>query len=175
MMLAAGNDVLIVSKPCRPCVERLCDELEPFRSQIVFRFSIGSASDAVLKFWEPGAPTYGQRLACLKTAFLRDFQTSVSCEPMLDDRIDRVVEAVHPFVTDSIWLGKINRLRSILPQTCPNDAEAMRKGEQLMAAQNDTAIQALYARYNSDPKIKWKDSIKAVVGLDRPAIAGLDE
>ncbi len=94
---------------------------------------------------------------------------------MLDDRIDRVVEAVHPFVTDSIWLGKSNRLRSILPQNCPNDAEAMRKGEQLMATQDDAAIQTLYARYQNDPKIKWKDSIKAVVGLDRPTSAGLDE
>jgi DNA repair photolyase len=174
-MLAAGNDLLIVSKPCLPCVERLCSELEQYRDQIVFRFSIGSASSAVLKFWEPGAPTFSQRLACLKAAYLRDFQTSVSCEPMLDDRIDRVVDAVHPFVTDSIWRGKINRLRSILPQNCPNDKDAVRRGEKLMAAQNDAAIRALYSRYHNDLKIKWKDSIKAVVGLDRPVAAGLDQ
>jgi len=175
MMLKAENDVLIVSKPCLPCVERLCEDLESYRSQIVFRFSIGSASSSVFEFWEPGAPTFEQRLSCLKAAFLRDLETSVSCEPMLDDRIDRVVDAVHPFVTDSIWLGKINRLRSILPQNCPESPEAMRKGEALMAAQNDDAIRALYARYCHDPMIKWKDSIKDVVGLDRPAAAGLDE
>ena len=173
-MLAAGNDLLIVSKPCIPCVERLCSELEPFRDQIVFRFSIGSASSAVLKFWEPGAPTFRQRLACLKAAYLRDFKTSVSCEPMLDDRIDRVVNAVHEYVTDSIWLGKINRLRSILPQNCPHDKDAVRKGETLMAAQNDDAIRVLYARYCDDPKIKWKDSIKKVIGIDRPTESGLD-
>ena len=173
-MLTAGNDLLIVSKPCLPCVERLCTELEPFRGQVVFRFSIGSASSAVLKFWEPGAPTFKQRLACLKAAYLRDFQTSVSCEPMLDDRIDWVVSAVHEYVTDSIWLGKINRLRSILPQNCPNDREAVRKGEKLMAAHNDDAIRALYVRYCDDPKIKWKDSIKKVIGIDRPSENGLD-
>jgi hypothetical protein len=33
---------------------------------------------------------------------------------------------------------------------------------------------ALYARHRHDPKIKWKDSIKAVVGLHRPTAAGLD-
>jgi DNA repair photolyase len=173
-MLQAGNRVLIVSKPCLPCVERLCAEFVSYRGQIVFRFSIGSASSDVLKFWEPGAPAFKQRVSCLKTAFLRDFETSVSCEPMLDDRVDRVVEAVHPFVTDSIWLGKVNRLRSILPQNCPGDAEAVRRGEALMAAQNDDAIRALYARYRHDSKIKWKDSIKKVVGLDRPSAAGLD-
>jgi hypothetical protein len=32
----------------------------------------------------------------------------------------------------------------------------------------------LYARHRYDPKIKWKDSIKAVVGLRRPTAAGLD-
>ena len=173
-MLAAGNDLLIVSKPCMPCVKRLCSELAPYRDQIVFRFSIGSASNAALKFWEPGAPTFKQRLACLKAAYLHDFQTSVSCEPMLDARIDRVVEAVHPFVTDSIWLGKINRLRSILPQNCPGDAEALEKGEALMASQNDDAIRDLYDRYQHDAKIKWKDSIKQVIGIQRPTTSGMD-
>jgi DNA repair photolyase len=173
-MLTAGNELLIVSKPCMPCVTRLCDELAPFRSQILFRFSIGSASDAVLKFWEPGAPTFKKRLACLKAAFLNDFQTSVSCEPMLDDNINRVIEAVHPYVTDAIWLGKINRLRSILPQNCPGDEIARQKGETLMASQNDAAVSTLYNTYKHDPKIKWKDSIKSVVGLDRPNAKGLD-
>jgi len=173
-MLQAGNDLLIVSKPSLACAERLCSALAPFREQIVFRFSIGSASNSVLKFWEPGAPTFKQRLASLKATFLRDFQTSVSCEPMLDGRIDQVVDAVYPYVTDSIWLGKINRLRSILPQTCPNDAEAIRRGEALMALQSDDAICALYAKYRNDAKIKWKDSIKEVVGIQRPAKSGLD-
>ena len=174
-MLAAGNDVLIVSKPRPSCVNRLCLELASYQHQIVFRFSIGSASNSVLSFWEPGAPTFEDRLTCLKAAYLRDFQTSVSCEPMLDGEIGHVIDAVQPYVTDSIWLGKINRLRSILPQTCPGDAEAIIRGEKLMALQNDAAILALYHRYRKDPKIKWKDSIKKVVGLDRPDVAGLDQ
>jgi hypothetical protein len=82
---------------------------------------------------------------------------------------------VHAFVSDSIWLGKINRLRSILPQNCPSDPEVVRKGEALMKAKNEDAIRTLYARYCHDPKIKWKDSIKEVVGLDRPVSVGLDE
>lgn len=173
-MLTAGNDVLIVSKPCPASMNKLCTELVPFRDQIVLRISVGSASAAVLKYWEPGAPTFNQRLNSLKAAYLRDFKTSVSCEPMLDANIDRVIEAVYPYVTDSIWLGKINRLRSILPQTCPNDADAIHKGNTLMALQNDDAIRALHARYKDDSKIKWKDSIKQVVGLQRPTTSGMD-
>jgi hypothetical protein len=44
-----------------------------------------------------------------------------------------------------------------------------------MATQADVAIGALYRRHRNDPLIKWKDSIKSVVGLSRPAAAGLDE
>ena len=174
-MLAAGNDLLIVSKPRLACVERLCEELAPYRTQIVFRFSIGSTDDAILTYWEPGAPSFSARLACLQYAYAREFQTSVSGEPMLDGDPDALIAAVRPFVTDSIWLGKINRLRQILPLNCPRDPEAVRRGEVLMAAQNDIAIRALYARHCRDSMTKWKDSIKAVVGLSRPVAAGLDE
>ena len=52
---------------------------------------------------------------------------------------------------------------------------AVRRGEALVALQSDKAIRALYSRYRHDPLIKWKDSIKAVVGVDHPAYAGLDE
>ena len=174
-MLAAGNDLLIVSKPWLACITRLCDELAPYRSQIVFRFSIGSTDDVVLSYWEPGAPSFQERLSSLKTAHLRDFRTSISGEPMLDGNPDALIAAVRPYVTDSIWLGKINRLRHILPLTCPRDSKAIRRGEALVALQSDKAIRSLYARYSRDPMIKWKDSIKVVVGLNRPTVAGLDE
>jgi DNA repair photolyase len=174
-MLAAGNEVLIVSKPRVACVIRLCDELAACREQIVFRFSIGSTDDALLTFWEPGAPAFADRLASLKTAHLRDFQTSVSGEPMLDGNPAALIAAVRPYVSDSIWLGKINRLRNILPLNCPRDPEAIRRGEALIATQSNAAIHALYRRHRHDPLIKWKDSIKAVVGLARPTAAGLDE
>ncbi len=174
-MLEAGNDLLIVSKPRLSCIKRLCEELSPYKAQIVLRFSVGSTDDAVLSYWEPGAPSFKARLACLQYAYAKDFETSVSGEPMLDGDPDALIAAVRPYVTDSIWLGKINRLRNILPLTCPHDSEAIRRGEALMATQTNTAIIALYRRYRNDPLIKWKDSIKSVVGLSRPSIAGLDE
>lgn len=172
-LLSVGNDVLIVSKPRLVCVKRLCAELVPYRAQIVFRFSIGSTNNSVLSFWEPGAPSFNERLACLQLAYALEFATSVSEEPMLDGNPDSVISAVHPFVTDSIWLGKINRLRQILPFNCPSDPEAIRYGEALTATQSDAKIRALYARHRKDRIIKWKDSIKAVVGVNRPETAGL--
>lgn len=173
-MLAAGNDLLIVSKLRITCTRRLCKELTRFKDQVVFRYSIGSVNDAVLSFWEPGAPAYRDRLESLKHAHAQGFETSVSCEPMLDSAIDDVITDVRPYVTDSIWLGKANRLRQIIPLNCPGDGTALRRAEELIAIQSDTNIRALYGRYRKDPLIKWKDSIKQVIGLERPSQAGLD-
>lgn len=173
-LLETGNDVLIVSKPRIECVKLLCGDLDRFKSQIVFRFSIGSAADRVLRYWEPGAPTFRQRLSCLKHAFEQGFETSVSCEPMLDDRIEDVVEAVRPYTTDSIWIGKVNNLAPIIRLNCPGNNVAARRAAAWVATQNDSAILHLYQMYRQDRMIKWKDSIKKVVGLDRPTETGLD-
>ena len=62
-MLAAGNRVLIVSKPHLRCVKTMCERLAQYRDRIVFRFTIGSVDDHVLRYWEPGAPASAERLA----------------------------------------------------------------------------------------------------------------
>ena len=43
-----------------------------------------------------------------------------------------------------------------------------------LAIYTDDFIWSLYRRYKDDPMVKWKDSIKQVVGLDRPTVKGLD-
>ena len=148
--------------------------VDRFKDQIAFRFSVGSADNRILKYWEPRAPTFKQRLSCLKHAFEQGFETSVSCEPMLDDRIQDVVEAVRPYTTDSIWIGKVNNLRQIIRLNCPDNRSAARRAAALVAMQNDDAILELYRTYRHDPAIKWKDSIKKVAGLERPTQLGMD-
>jgi DNA repair photolyase len=173
-MLAVGNKVLIVSKPRPTCVRQMCLELASYRSDIVFRFSIGSKSNSILRKWEPGAPTFSDRKKALKFAHDKGFATSVSCEPMLDDNVAAVIKDVRPYVTDSIWLGKANRLRSIVPVNSPKNTRIREEAEHLIAMQSDKAIKALYRRFKTDPMIKWKDSIKKVVGLRRPTEKGMD-
>lgn len=48
------------------------------------------------------------------------------------------------------------------------------RANQLITWQSDGPITDLYRRYESDSVIKWKDSIKKVVGIARPQEAGLD-
>ncbi len=173
-MLAADNDVLIVSKPRLECISRLCRDLASYSGQVTFRFTIGSADDSVLEAWEPNAPPFAERIASLKHAFDAGYSTSVSCEPMLDLRIDVVIKAARPFVTDSIWLGRANQLRQNVAINRPGDGNAKSLANALLAAMTDEYIRGLYERYKGDPLIKFKDSIKKVVGLERPMTKGLD-
>ncbi len=173
-MLAAGNRVLIVSKPHLECVKALCRELFVFKKKILFRFTIGSTDDDVLRFWEPGAKGFSERLASLRSAYEAGFETSVSCEPMLDLNIGNVIEKCRPFVSDAIWLGRANRLRGCIAINCPGNQAAKAATERLLSEQTDEYLKQLYERYKDDNKIRYKESVKVAAGLTRPTKRGLD-
>jgi len=173
-LLISGNEVLVVSKPHLECVKVICEDFQQYRDNILFRFTVGSADDAVLKFWEPNAPSFRERLRALKWAYTHGFKTSVSSEPMLDGKIDIVVTAVKPYVTDAVWLGRVNQLGNAISMNCPGDKQARKRADELLGLQNDEWIWGVYDRYRRDSFIKWKDSIKKVIGLPRPDKKGLD-
>lgn len=172
-ILAVGNNVLIVSKPHLTCIEKLCLNLFEYKDNILFRFTIGSADDEVLKYWEPNAPGFMERAFSLAFAYGVGFKTSISCEPMLDDDIGRVVELTKPYVTDAIWLGKMNFAEDRLRTN--GQVEAIEKAKELLTRQDDNYIKFLYDAYKDEPKIKWKDSIKEILGLERLTEPGLDK
>jgi len=172
--LEVGNTLLIVSKPHRECIRRLCQEFAAYKDHITFRFTIGSIENEVLRFWEPGAPRFEERLECLQTAHAQGFSTSVSIEPMLEGNVDELIDAVSPFVTDTIWLGRINRLNSIRAVNGFKQPEILARAGALIQSQNDEAIKQLYNRYKTNPKIRFKESIKNVVGLELQSVAGMD-
>ena len=164
-ILLPGNQVLIVSKPHPECIKAICNEFVNYKDKILFRFSIGSADNDVLKFWEPGAPTFEERLSALKYAYKAGYETSISCEPMLDNNICDVIDKLRQYVTDSIWLGKMNKMKRRLEINTLITDELKEKANQLYSWQSDKEIINLYQKYKSDPLIKWKAEIKKVVGL----------
>lgn len=177
-LLTVGNDVLIVSKPHLEVVKDLCKWFDEFKDQILFRFTIGSMNNEILKRWEPGAPDFNERLSALAYAHVAGFKTSVSMEPMLDvfeSDIVSLVNLLAPHVTDAIWLGKANKLIHRLKfNGCGDDDEIIGLAEYLVATQSDDRIHSLYTRLKDHPKVKWKESIKKVVGIEVPTEAGLD-
>jgi hypothetical protein len=50
----------------------------------------------------------------------------------------------------------------------------MEAADRLIASQNDTRIMALYEHYRHDPKIRYKKSIKKIVGIPLLTVSGLD-
>ena len=67
-----------------------------------------------------------------------------------------------PFITDTIWLGKMNQVRKrVDPKTAKEKAAVQRIEDN----QTDERIVALYERLKDEPKVEWKESIKKVVGL----------
>lgn len=174
-LLKAGNNVLIVSKPHFEVIKTICEEFCDYKKNILFRFTIGSIDSKVLKFWEPNAPNYEERKQCLKYAFDKGFETSISCEPMLDDNTVKMVTDLESFVTDFIWIGKANFLLRRLKMNGICDKESICCAEQLIQQQSDNNIKLLYKTLKNNPKIKWKESIKKVLNLEVSTIKGLDE
>ncbi len=162
-ILTAGNTVLIVTKPHLCVVEKICEVFKDHKETILFRFTIGSVDNEVLKFWEPGAPTYEERKSALIHAYKKGFQTSLSCEPMLDDRIEEVVNDLQDYITNTIWIGKMNMLRGRLKINGFDDSLSIQKANELLEMQSDDKIIDLVCRLQDNPKIRWKSSIKKVI------------
>ena len=161
-MLAAGNYVLIVSKPHLKCIERLCAELTDYHRQILFRFTIGSMDTATCALWEPGAPPPQERLEALKLAAYIGYNTSISIEPNLGGVLNaiEVVEAVQDHVTHDIWIGRMNKVDQRVKEQSPQLEAAITR---LKVGQNDTNTMILYHNLKNHPQVAWKDSIKEVV------------
>ncbi len=174
-ILDPGNTVLVVSKPHFDCIRAICDRFTQYREQILFRFTIGSTDSETLKFWEPNAPDFQERMASLQYAFEQGYKTSVSCEPMLDRNMDDLITQTSHFVTDAIWLGKMNRLSYRQRLNGEDDPITIARAEELTRQQSNGFIWGLYLRYRNNPKVKWKDSIKKVLRLAVATQPGLDQ
>ncbi|MDD2851586.1 MAG: hypothetical protein PHY09_06740 [Desulfuromonadaceae bacterium] len=163
-ILEAGNSVLIVSKPRLNCIQSICDSSNDYKDQILFRFTIGSLNEDVCKFWEPGAPNPQARIAALKHAFDAGYQTSVSAEPMLEGYREAITlyDTLEPYVTDTIWFGKMDDIDDRVDVTNPADKAAVKY---IRDFQSDANIRLLYDSLKDRSKVRWKMSLRKVVGI----------
>jgi hypothetical protein len=92
---------------------------------------------------------------------------------MLDagDVVDLVAD-VQNFVNHSIWVGKMNKI----DQRVICDSErAQREIDRIDQEQSDERIMSLYLQLHKNQLIRWKESIKEVIGLPMASQAGLDQ
>lgn len=174
-LLKPGNKVLVVTKPHKVVIEKICATFKKSKDCIFFRFTIGSNNSETLKFWEPNSPSFEERRNSLIYAYNQGFSTSISCEPMLDDNIEELVLDLDPYVTDSIWIGKANFLLRRLKMNGVIDNETITKANELISSQSDVKIKSLFNKIRNNPKIKWKESIKKIVQIEISTIRGIDK
>jgi len=163
--LEVGNEILIVTKPSFECIEILCRELAPYKSQIVFRFTIGSRHDINLKFWDRNAPLFDERFKSLCHAYYNGFETSVSCEPFFDKGIVDLVNLLSKYVTDTIWVGTMNMIKPRVNTKGwgANDLEYLREVKE---CQTPEYIRIIYERLRGNKKVRWKESIEKMLCLE---------
>jgi DNA repair photolyase len=161
-MLQAGNKILIVTKPHTDCVLDMCMKLRDFKDQIMFRFTIGTLDDGAAKFWEPEAPLPIDRIAALSIAHGLGFRTSVSMEPFLSSVDDTItlVDVVKGYVTDSIWIGLMNKIDDRVLEARPDIETEI---EKIKKYQTPAEIVRLVDTLDGNPLIFWKDSIKDMI------------
>lgn len=107
-LLDANNEVLITTKPNLTCIKFICNSFYKKKDLIQFRFTITSISNELLSFWEPNAPLFEERLESLIHAYDMGYKTSISIEPFLDENPFHLINELIPYVTDSVWIGKMN-------------------------------------------------------------------
>ena len=91
---------------------------------------------------------------------------------MLDShQIEELFNKVKPFVTNSIWIGKMNKVRQRVQVVTPEDEQMVQRIE---AGQTDERVKAIYAALKDEPLVRWKESFKQVLGLPLAEEAGED-
>ncbi|MFA6258961.1 MAG: radical SAM protein [Candidatus Paceibacterota bacterium] len=160
-MLANGNHVLIVSKPNLASIRMICDKLINYRNQIEFRFTIGTDDELTRMYWEPEAPSVGERIRCLQLAHEAGFRTSVSMEPLLTDNPAVLIERISPYVTGTIWIGMMNHM-SI--KDFQNGREVVWFHE-MKRINSYVTMKKIHDQFKNDKRICWKDSIRDLLDL----------
>lgn len=164
-LLDAGNQVLIVSKPHIDCIMLMCHCLDKYKERIEFRFTIGSMRDDVLKFWEPGAPGFDDRLRCLQYAHYGNYKTSVSAEPYLDDCIEHLYIRCFPYITESFWIGLLRQFNHRVDRKPISVEQMYDYVKPLLACQQKNPVRRLYEKMNGRPLVRWKDSIREMLAI----------
>jgi len=160
-MLEAENEVLITTKPNPDCIYGIISELTRFKEQIQFRFTITSLDNDLLQFWEPGAPPFEDRKTALLLAWQAGFKTSISIEPFLDSNPIPLVELLRPYVTESIWIGPMNHIRT----NGLSDGEKTYY-EQIRKNYRKANLVRIYHKYEDrDNRVRFKDAFRNRIGV----------
>jgi len=173
-LLANDNQVLLVSKPRYLCVKAICDTFSDhgYRRNIQWRFTITSWADGDLGYWEPNAPVWHERLLALNYAAQAGYRVSVNTEPLTCTRQNAMEMAHHLLFVmgkgGTLWFGRLNKAEARVIRDTENRLPA------LLAEWDDEGVRWLHDQFRDEPRVRWKNSFKDVLGIPRNAEPGMD-
>lgn len=161
-LINLGNRILIVSKPEWDAMSYIIDHHKDsaYKQNIEFRYTIGTDDEVTRKFWEPGAPAMSERIRCLHYAYQCGFKTSISMEPLLVKDPVPFINKIEPYVTGEIWIGLMNYLKK---EWFTDDTIGW-YNKQIEINSRDNILK-VYNATKSNPKIRYKDSARDLLGL----------
>jgi DNA repair photolyase len=179
-LLAAGNQVLLVTKPHLEIMPEVAGVARAYPNgpwetgyrHFEVRCSITCLDDDVRRQWEPGAPDIQERIEALRYLHAEGIPTSVSIEPNLQpDRVHRLVEIINPYVSGTIWIGKLNQMQARLKWAfdgthglpAEDQAALADAAKALRLQQSDEAVMSVVQRLKAHPLVRWKDSYQEVI------------
>ena len=157
-LLDAGHQLIIVSKPLLPCIEKITTELAGYNNSVLFRFTITSNKQDILDTWELFAPTFEERVACLKLAKERGFTVSTSMEPFLSDPVE-TVRSIEKHINGEIWIGMLNGFPSEKIIGRPFSKKLKDEIDRVKEMYDFENINRIVTELRKNPKIQWKESV----------------
>lgn len=155
-LLDTDNEILITTKPMLNCTKIICNSFFKKKDLIQFRFTITSINNELLSFWESNAPSFEERFDALKHAHNMGYKTSISIEPFLDENPFHLVDKLIPYVTESIWIGRMNYITT--NNENPDEIKYYENIRFINTKENLSRIIHQVKTYPND-NIKIKDSI----------------
>ena len=175
-LLRAGNQVLVVSKagPHIPGILYAAWSLARWKGRLELRVSLTCLDRNIAAFWEPGAPSPGERMDALWTARDLGILTSVSIEPCLEpERLREIVAGAispwsgRPGMKGEIWIGAANKLRARTAWVPNKLALGLEREIRLVeAGQTPEVMRRIYESLKANPQIRWKDSYQKALRID---------
>ena len=96
----------------------------------------------------------------LRELYKAKIPTGVSAEPLLGgvSTFDDLYLRVSKFLSDQIWVGKMNQPRQRIHVNAPDFDENLI--DWIIQKQTDEEMLRLYDKYKDDPRVAFKDSIR---------------
>ena len=177
-LLENDNQVLLVTKPRLTCVRTICDVFadHPYQRNIQWRFTITSRFDTDLSYWEPNAPGFFGREGALCYAVNSGYRVSVNTEPLTCTRAGAVALgrwALETLPDDgtadgTLWFGRMNKAEARVIGDTEHRLPA------LLAEWDDEGVRRLHDQFKAEPRVRWKNSFKDVLGIPRNPEPGMD-